>query len=61
MVAFSDKEAKILKEFIRIFRYSFAAYLREEPRPSPEHEYQRRMAPGEAAELWAKLDLPGTP
>lgn len=57
----SDKEVKILKEFLYYFRYSLSAYLREAPRPSSDEQYQRRMTPEEAKELWTKLDLPGVP
>lgn len=61
MTEFTDKELKILKEFIHNFRYSFSAFLREAARPSPDVEYQRRMSPEEALGLWTKLALPGAP
>ena len=50
-------EAQILKQFLWLFKYALAAYLRESPRPSPQHEYLRRMEDPEAQELFRKFGL----
>jgi hypothetical protein len=51
----TEKEAEIIRNFMWVFRYSFAAYLREAPRPSQDMPYSRRMTEEEADQIWMKL------
>lgn len=55
-MTFTEKEAKVLKEFIRRFRFSLWAFLHEKPRSTPEAEYQARLDDIEKRDFLKKLD-----
>lgn len=57
----SIKETEILKEFLWKFRFALSAFLREQPRESPDQDYKRRMEYEEVVLMYSKFELGEAP